>query len=83
MRVAPRLDVGGSNIAAAVAHPARVGEVITDGDVRRHRSGVVSPELPLAAHPSDAPLVGAIALDLSALPDHPAVTAVLSEGAPA
>jgi glucokinase len=41
------------------------------------------PELTVAKHPFDAPLIGALALAQSALPDHPPVTAVLSEGAPA
>jgi glucokinase len=41
------------------------------------------PELMVAAHPFDAPLLGALALGLSAVPDYPTVTAVLSEGAPA
>lgn len=41
------------------------------------------PEIVLAAHPFDAPLIGALALGLSAVPDQSTVTAVLSEGAPA
>jgi glucokinase len=41
------------------------------------------PDVVPAAHPFDAPLIGALALGLSAVPDYPTVTAVLSEGAPA
>jgi glucokinase len=41
------------------------------------------PALLLAAHPFDAPLLGALALGRAALPDFPTVADVLSEGAPA
>jgi glucokinase len=41
------------------------------------------PALVLAAHPYDAPLLGALALARANLPDLSSVAAVLNEGAPA
>jgi glucokinase len=41
------------------------------------------PTLALAAHPYDAPLLGALALARASLPDLFSITAVLNEGAPA